>query len=256
MILLENVPPCYYSFHTYAPSNPYEVQDRLIEDLIKDIEDALGLKVSPPDGLNINIVSPNEFTYTSSSGEYDPITKTIVLYNGLWCRTTLIHELLHAISYFSRVPELYHVAMCESYLIEGLTEFLTGYVLYSKYPDCHTQWISKRHPVCSVTYEMYVRLFGAIAQILIPISDLVKLYVYDPNKNWFEEYEKFLERYGLEDFLVNKPKITGKPSVELIRDIIVKVLRERLGEEKVKEFEELLYEAPLDVVLDYSNMMK
>ena len=32
--------------------------------------------------------------------------------------------------------------------------------------------------------------------------------------------------------------------------------REKVGEEKVEEFRELLYEAPLDVVLGYSRMME
>ena len=90
---------------------------------------------------------------------------------------------------------------------------------------------------------------------MIPIHDFVKLYVYDPNVDWFDEYEKFLNRYGLEDFLINKPK-RKIPSVILLEDMVVKVLREKLGEEKVEEFRELLYEAPLDVVLDYSSMMK
>ena len=57
--------------------------------------------------------------------------------------------------------------------------------------------------------------------------------------------------------MINKPRKKRKlPSVVLLEDIVVRVLRERLGEEKVDEFRELLYEAPIDVVLDYSNMMK
>jgi phosphohistidine phosphatase SixA len=38
--------------------------------------------------------------------------------------------------------------------------------------------------------------------------------------------------------------------------MVVEVLREKLGEEKVEEFRELLYEASLDIILDYSSMMK
>ena len=67
---------------------------------------------------------------------------------------------------------------------------------------------------------------------------------------------RFLNRYGLEDFLINKPKKKRKIPLEtLLEDMVVKVLREKVGEEKVEQFRELRYEAPLDVVLDYSNMM-
>jgi len=67
----------------------------------------------------------------------------------------------------------------------------------------------------------------------------------------------FLQRYGLGDFLVSKPRKKRKfPSIFLLGDMVVKMLREKVGEEGVEEFRELLYEAPLGVVLDYSSMMK
>ncbi|MHC1629317.1 MAG: hypothetical protein ACXQTI_10910 [Candidatus Nezhaarchaeales archaeon] len=57
--------------------------------------------------------------------------------------------------------------------------------------------------------------------------------------------------------MINKPRKKRKtPSVILLEDMVVKLLRERVDEEKVEEFRELLYEAPLDVVLDYSRMME
>lgn len=249
------VPPCYRSFHLHALNNLDEVRD----ELIKEIEDTLELRVYPPEELRI---VPTSVPICGSPtaivrGGYDPITKTVFLSDRLWCRKTFIHELLHAISCFSRVSELFEVFKRESDFIEGLTEFLTGYVLYSRYGDCYTEWVSKKYLVCSISYERYVRLFGALVQVLIPVSDFIKLYVHDPNVDWFDGYERFLNRYGLEDFLINKPKKKRKiPSVILLEDMVVKVLREKLGEEKVEEFRELLYEAPLDVVLDYSSMMK
>ena len=249
------VPQCYYPFYVHTLSNPDEVRD----ELIKEIENSLGLRVFPPNGLRILLVDVPIWRSPSIlvRGGYDPVTKTIVLSDRLWCRKTFIHELLHAVSYFSRVPRLYDILKHESDFVEGLTEFLTGYVLYSKYGDCYTEWISKRYRVCSIPYERYVRLFGAIAQVLIPVSSLTKVYVYDPAVDWFDEYRRFLGRYGLEDFLINKPRKKRKiPSVILLEDIVVKVLREKLGEEEVEEFRELLYEAPVDVVLDYSNMIK
>ncbi len=254
MRLLGFAPQCYYSFYLYALNNLDEVRD----ELIKVIENSLGLRVYPPEELRIVLVSvPIRRSPTAIvRGGYDPITKTIFLSDRTWCRKTFIHELLHAVSYFSRVPELFGVFNREYEFVEGLTEFLTGYVLYSRYSNCYAEWISKRYLVCSISYERYVRLFGALAHMLIPISDLIKLFVYDPNIDWFDEYNRFLNRYGLEDFLINKPKKKRKIPLEtLLEDMVVKVLREKVGEEKVEQFRELRYEAPLDVVLDYSNMM-
>ncbi len=201
---MEARPQCYYFFRTYTINNLNKARD----ELVREIEKVLGLRVYPPDELKI--VPINAFIQgphsTIARGEYNPITKTIILSNELWCRKTFIHELLHAISYFSYILELYELLKRETEFIEGLTEFLTGYVLYSKYRDCYIEWISQRYPMCSISYEKYVRFFGAVSQVLISISDLIKIYVYNPNLNWFEEYKKFLDRYGLEDFLINKPR--------------------------------------------------
>jgi len=49
--------------------------------------------------------------------------------------------------------------------------------------NCYAEWISERYLVCSISYESYVKLFGALAQVLVPLSDFIKLYVYDPNMN-------------------------------------------------------------------------
>jgi len=245
-------PQCRLPFYIDALANLNEVRDKLV----KDIEDVLGLRVYLPDGLRIRIIQ--SIPRTSSTlvrGGYDPITKTIELIDGLWCRKTFIHELLHAISFFSHVHEVCEALRNEDEFIEGLTEFLTGYVLHSKYSNCYDEWILNRYPVCVISYERQVRLFGAVAQMLIPISDFNKIYVYDPQVNWFNKYERFLSNYGLEDFLINKPKKKRKiPLSILLENMVARVLRERLGEEKVDEFRELLHEAPLSEVLDYSKM--
>jgi len=122
------VPPCYYSFYPYALNNLDEVRN----ELIKAIESTLGLRVYPPEELRVVPVSvPIRRSPTAIvRGGYDPITKTVVLSDRSWCRKTFIHELLHAVSYFSRVPKLFEVFKRESDFVEGLTEFLTGYVVY------------------------------------------------------------------------------------------------------------------------------
>ena len=162
-----------------------------------------------------------------------------------WCRKTFIHELFHAISAFSRIPELWKIAKLESDFVEGLTEFFTGYVQYMKYRECYSAWIKSRYPACAILYEKDVKLFGATAQVLIPISDFAKIYVYNPSIGWYEQYRRFLDNYNMEDFLINKPKKKRKwPSRTLFENIVVKILREKAGENLVDEFRDLLYETP------------
>jgi len=245
---------CYQSFYIYAITNLDEVKDGLLE----EIERALEVKLYPPEELRTLVVNEIRAPRAIVRGGYDPAVNQILLSGKLWCRKTLIHELLHAVSYFTREPRLFEVLNHEREFIEGLTEFLTGYVLYQRYKNCYSAWISKKYLVCLIASpEKYVRLFGALARVLIPLREFIKLYVYNPGTDWFNEYESFLSRYGLEDFLINKPKKKRKiPTIILLEDMIVNVLRNRMSEKEVEEFRELLHEAPLDVVLDYGSMIK
>ena len=144
-----------------------------------------------------------------------------------------------------------YIAKLERDIVEGLTEFFMGYVLYTRYWECYIAWIKSRYPVCAISYEKDVKLFGAIAQVLIPISDLAKIYVYNPSIDWYEQYRGFLDNYNMEDFLINKPKKKRKwPSRTLFENIIVKILREKACENLVGEFRDLLYEASISEVLN------
>ena len=227
----------------------YEVLDRLIT----DIREVLGMEVSPPENLRVVVETRRSF----ARGSYDPVWRIITLYGNDWCRKTFIHELFHAISAFSQIPELRKIARLERDFVEGLTEFFTGYVQYMKYRKCYSAWIRSRYPVCAISYEKDVKLFGATARVLIPISDFAKIYVYNPSIDWYEQYRRFLDNYNMEDFLINKPKKKRKwPSRTLFENMIVKILREKAGENLVDEFRDLLYEAPISEVLNYSSMLK
>jgi len=240
-------PQCYYFFYTRILADPGSV----LRELANSIEDSLNMKIFLPSGLNVEIrpLGP------SARGVYDPTARKIVLSKGESCRKTFIHEILHAASYFSWVRELYDLAVREREFVEGLTEFVTGYVLFRKYPECYRNWIRGplAHPVCAISYERYVRLLGALAQTIVSLPDLIRLLIYNPNVNWFDEYNSFLQRYGFEDFLVNKPKRKVLTQT-IIVDSAVKLLKQKGDEEAAEEFVELLYEAPLSDVLDFSKM--
>ncbi len=225
----------------------------LLNRLLFDIKVILNVGVFPPKNLRVEFGPENPF----ARGGYNPIRKSITLYGDDWCRKTLIHELFHAISTFSRIPELRRIYDRERAFVEGLTEFFTGYVLFTKYKDCYNEWIEGTYPVCTISYGGHVRLFGAVAQVLIPISDLAKIYVYNPSVDWFAEYRNFLNVHGLRDFLVQKPAgMRRESSCALFERMVGEAIRKKYGRGAINEFMDLLHEAPLSVVLDYSNMLK
>jgi len=243
------MPQCYYDFHIYAEN--YGLS-QIASKLIKDMR-TLNLNVYPPNNLNI----VREFGKKMGRGEYRPQTNTIVLFDNKWCRKTLVHELFHAMSSFTRISDLYEIAFRERFFIEGLTEFFTGYLLYWKYKNCYNQWIKCEYSVCTISYTKYIRLFGAAAQILIPIMKLAEIYIYNPKDNWYNKYDEFLRKYDLKDFLIIKPRGKRKiPSFTLFKDMMERVILKRFNKKRVKEFKDLLYKAPLYIVLDYSNMKK
>ena len=114
--------------------------------------------------LNIELVIPQEFRvvelseeeleeikgYSYIRGEYLPENKTLYLQKGQWCIPTLVHELLHAGSYFSWEKELAELSDKIYAFIESLTEFLTGFILYKEYPTCYLNWINKYSEICRV----------------------------------------------------------------------------------------------------------
>lgn len=245
-------PPCYYIFQEEAIETA-----RLGERFILEIKEIFGFNIYPPANLKVEVIRafPKLYKGRVVYGKYDPLREMIVLFHGNFCRKTFIHEIFHSVSYFSRNPKLYEIDTSAKDLIEGLTEFLTGYMMFKKYKKCYDEWIMSNYPLCSISYENPVRLFGAIAQIFIPISDFLKIYLYNPNINWFDEYKKFLSCYGLEDFLFQKSRKKSKiPSSTFLGNIIMKTLHEKLGDQRVDEFRDLWYNAPRGVVLDYSTM--
>ncbi len=91
-----------------------------------------------------------------------------------WCRKTLIHETLHAVSLYSRIfSNPNGVIDRHRFLNEGITECLTGYVLLKKHPVCYNAWKASSNGKCGISYKQSVRIFSSLAQIIgiKPISD-------------------------------------------------------------------------------------
>lgn len=82
-----------------------------------------------------------------------------------WCRHTLIHEVLHSVSIYSRIHDRFsEVIPLHEPLIEGITECLVGYILLKTHPECYQGWIKGQFSRCSVCYRERVRLWCSLCQ--------------------------------------------------------------------------------------------
>ena len=115
----------------------------------------------------------------------------IYLPNGNWCIKTIIHETLHSCSIIRAIPnQLYRYKE----LIEGLTEFYTGYILYKEYKDPFTNcWKAEYGRRCTMTYQPTTRLWSTFCQF-IPIQETFNIFFpASVEKSWNKIFEAFLE---------------------------------------------------------------
>jgi len=178
-------------------------------------------------------------------GIYDYKYGKIILCEGLWCRKTLIHETLHSVSFFSARPDLGRKMLN---IVEGLTEFLTGFVTYRCYPYCYSAWKSGLYEVCAVTYPSVVKLWGAFCRFM-PITEPAKIYFWDRSSKWETRYSDFLNnihRAGYPKFgdILQNPK----PTMD------IKLLQECLKNFGKKNFGDIYY-GSLGTCLDFSQMI-
>lgn len=227
-----------------------------INEIIDEIKQNLNTNIVLPQELEVKILpqySRNQYGRIIRGG-YNCETRILYLVGPLWCRKTVIHEILHASSSFSWHPQLCKKIRQEEEIVEGVTEFFTGYILYTKHRNCYQNWINRKYPACQISYEKYTRLFGAATQLYISLQDLINIYFYNPQINWYEEYENFLNKYGLNDFLFDKKKKIS--AFITLRKEIIRAVKTRVSKEKANEFIDLVDEAPLQIVLDYSKSIK
>jgi len=138
-------------------------------------------------------------------GLYTYNTGTIFLHKPHWCRKTLIHEVLHGTSVFSRIElnqrYLGFLRIQDSF-IESITETLTGYVLSQTHPDCCTGWIENRYRECSIGgYKPRVRLWCSLCQH-IGITDLAEFYLSSSdsfNDPW-NQFQEEVQKRGFPEF--------------------------------------------------------
>ncbi|WP_457549684.1 hypothetical protein [Archaeoglobus sp.] len=192
-------------------------------------------------------------------GAYDVKKNIIWLPYGRWCRKTLIHEALHAMSHFAygRYTEVGRVKL----LNEGITEFLTGYILYKNFEKCYNVWLngyidgcddcpdlrgmSCRY--CRLSYSYEVKIVCILAEC-VGIREIIDLYIYKPNTDWKTVYQQFLGKYGMEDVLFIGGKIQHDNFSDRFKQAIIDAFG--LDEEEVED----ILESDVKDVIDFSKL--
>lgn len=124
----------------------------------------------------------------SARGIQNSLYDKILLKRNNWCRETILHEALHRFSIFSSDFDL---RKRFPILEDGITEFLVGFILFRKYPDCYLNWRAKSFKECSMTYSRSVRYFYAFCNF-VSIKSLINLYFWQPGRNWENAWSQFI----------------------------------------------------------------
>lgn len=138
------------------------------------------------DLLYVKIISPN------SRGTYIPRHGRIFLKKGSWCRPTLVHETLHSVSIFAADQNI-QIGDRYLFLREGLTQFLTGYILWRKYRQCFDSWKDKIYPQwCALeAYENMTRVWYTFCRF-VDFEEVKKLYFGNGSFDWSRAWSGFI----------------------------------------------------------------
>lgn len=124
-------------------------------------------------------------------GVYRSKHKDMELVRGLWCIQTVFHESLHAVSAIQQLEE----AILLKPLFEGLTECLTGYLLYKEHQySYHNCWKAENTNFKCRIPDLYVpncKRWGSFFHFL-PVQVIIPLY-FEPIYDWKKMCGKFVE---------------------------------------------------------------
>jgi len=205
-MLRENLPECYFNVRL----NINNLED--IKAIAENIKELFDIRVELPSKLKLKIKESPDLTHIPpcrwvlERGSYDPNQQEIRLIGPNWCLKTIIHELLHALSIFYREEDLIWSSLIDfRNIVEALTEFLTGYVLYRKRDEkpCYDFWLEKTYAPCKISYEPYVKIFAALSQVLVPLKTISRLFFCETYHDWQKMYDHFLKTYKLPHLFKN-----------------------------------------------------
>ncbi|MDG7018498.1 MAG: hypothetical protein JRN73_09135 [Nitrososphaerota archaeon] len=115
--------------------------------------------------------------------------RKVLLNRNYWCVETLVHETLHSLSITARRLDL---GTRYSQLFEGLTEFLTSFVLMKRYPYCYEHCLNDKSRPCYYTYQYETKIWSALCHV-IPIRALVPIYFWNDDLDWENLFGRFVD---------------------------------------------------------------
>jgi len=149
-----------------------------------------------PDNIRVWVLQKEKWSQvyprSMDRGQYAPEANKVILNNANWCRKTMIHESLHSVSIFSHPDNLSAFDM--TYLFaEGVTEFLTGLLLWRAHRNCYENWRLGRSPQwCSIGYQRETKAFLAFCGCSNSQS-LLDLYFGVHSDNFAVAWSSFIE---------------------------------------------------------------
>lgn len=140
-----------------------------------------------------------------SRGVYKPDYGRIFLRRGSWCRDTIIHETLHSVSIFAADQNI-RIANRYLFIREGLTQFLTGYVLWKKHHQCYEAWKSKVYPQwCALAaYEDMTRIWYTFCRF-VNFEEIKKLYFGINSSDWNNIWREFIASINNANYKFDDP---------------------------------------------------
>jgi hypothetical protein len=127
---------------------------------------------------------------------YHPESGKIVLKGGCnWCLCNVIHEILHSRSRFSRHPSPPWNA---EFIVEGITELLTGWILMHEYPLCYKNWREIERSCFLKPYLPYVKLWLYLCTHRLAVPKIMGLYLDNTAPDPFQTLADLLCAEGLQ----------------------------------------------------------
>jgi hypothetical protein len=257
-------------FYNRLPENLeyYAYSKEFSKEFLEPIKATLGVKVYLPNYPPLRIMEcPRNSFYSrypaiaGCRGAYDSKDNIIWLPYNMWCRKTLIHEVLHAVSHFAygRQTEFGKIKLFN----EGLAEFFTGWVLHNYYEHCYNVWIndgffdpcndcdyldSSKCRFCGLSYKRKLKIIWILIEN-VDVNDVIELFVWKPNSNWKDIYDNFIKRYGIEDVFFKNGKLHY---TDFIDDEFLNAMIDafELDEEDVDD----ILNSDIKEVIDYSKL--
>jgi len=126
---------------------------------------------------------------------YQPSDGKIILKGGCnWCLCNVIHEVLHSRSPFSREP---CPPMNTYFVVEGITELLTGWTLKHEFGSCYVNWHDLGQACFLGPYLKYVKLWLYLCTNKIGVSEIMNLYLDNKIRDPFAALAQLLCTEGL-----------------------------------------------------------